>query len=542
MISINNFSGKSTSPRTIYLRYSTNLGEVEKLPTKMNLNGGDMPVFNPATGELCGHYLETTQKEYQLAVDKAISASANLRTLPLIDTAEFFTKVIAEIENHRTALQALLITYGGKTITEADVEINEAIKVLELNATVAFQPNGESFPGLTPDTILTTHRVPLTDVSGQLGVSNFVLSITLKHLCPSLMAQTSQVVKAAETGGIPVLDYFKEEIWDKVALNIGRPDLKDSFQLLIGSASVGQYLVNDDRIGVLAITGSSKTFESINCEFGFKKRIIGEGQGNNIVYVDKSGTDRFFSYMTQALWGMGGLRCTTIHQLFYPESNKEEFYNQLKKESFEVFGGLTNPSTVMCSPVSEKAKNDLKSYVNYYGNQTNVTVETFPMTGLPPEYQSGYFYPLTFLIHNTLSTMPKLGPFGPVTNVFFYDHDQPNFFNTQFLPYLMGQDYALANAIFSDCQSKIDQFSMASKAGVHGINMPPNGNPVGGQGFGPGTLKSGQNGFGYAAGYRSHEAYTRKVFTRRFKSPIAPSPLSRSFSNVAYKFLQYMPK
>ena len=135
----------------------------------------------------------------------------------------------------------------------------------------------------------------------------------------------------------------------------------------------------------------------------------------------------------------------------------------------------------MCSPVSEKAKNDLKSYVNYYGNQTNVTVETFPMTGLPPEYQSGYFYPPTLLIHNTLSTMPILGPFGPVTNVFFYDHDQPNFFNTQFLPYLMGQDYALANAIFSDSQSKLDQFSMASKAGVHGINMPPNGNQLAGR-------------------------------------------------------------
>ena len=139
----NNLESSLISSRMNIRLFGTKLNNVNDLPKKMNSNGDGLPVFNPSIGELCGHYSETTSEEYQLAVDKAISASANLRTLPLSDTAEFFTKVIAEIENHRTALQALLITYGGKTITEADVEINEAIKVLELNATVAFQPNGE---------------------------------------------------------------------------------------------------------------------------------------------------------------------------------------------------------------------------------------------------------------------------------------------------------------------------------------------------------------------------------------------------------------
>jgi aldehyde dehydrogenase (NAD+) len=465
-------------------------------------------VWIPTTGTVFSH-LESPIG-YEDAMQRAQKASYEIRSkFSGRQIGGFLTQFAALVEQHRSTIAALL-TCLNKTTREANVEITEAADVIKMNASRCYEEKGTLYSSDKKNEELQVRWVPLGDVSGQLGVCNFPVSITLKHVLPSLSVGVAQIVKGPDVGGALVTLYLKH-LFDKTAVEYGFP--KDAFIVMVGGRDLGEKMAKDSRFCTIAATGSNQMVKSVRmavaCHGG---KTVLEGSGHNIVLAMFNGPNSdsaklFEQAIFNTMGGMGALRCSTAHTIVSTPKSRL-FVSELLRKAYDRFqhsiGDPQHPDTVMTPLYSPEHLDQFQADVQ--ANQEIGGVPQLSRLNIPKEYKKG-FWPTPALLTFPDGSMDMKPVYGPSWNVVTLSEQE-------IWHFLKIQSLGLTNAIFTDDSRLVRQFLLHSQSGVCNVNTPTNGNPIGTiAGFVPGTPTSGGS-TSLAGSILGWQAYARPIFTR----------------------------
>jgi RHH-type proline utilization regulon transcriptional repressor/proline dehydrogenase/delta 1-pyrroline-5-carboxylate dehydrogenase len=247
----------------------------------------------------------TTVAEYSAAseahIERAITAACadldHWRTRSMSERRTILHDVASEIVRRRGDLMGAMLAEGGKTLTESDPEISEAIDFCRFYADSAQEVTGMS--GL--------------DASGRGVVAvvspwNFPLAIPCGGIAAALAAGNTVIFKpASET--VLIAYHLCRCFWDA-----GVPKSALQFMPCSGS-TVAQRLVVHERVDAVILTGGTSTAQKMLAAKPTMNLFAETGGKNATLVTALADRDQAIKNVLQSAFGHGGQKCSATSLL-----------------------------------------------------------------------------------------------------------------------------------------------------------------------------------------------------------------------------------
>ncbi len=242
----------------------------------------------------------------------------------------------------------------GKTIKDARGEVDRAIQTLTLSSEEAKRISGEVIPiSASPG---AENRMGFT-VRAPIGVIcaitpfNFPFNLACHKVGPSIAAGNTVVWKPASDTAASA--YHLIEILKEAGLPSGYVNL------VCGSGSeVGEWLLEEDRIGKYTFTGSAEVGKHIKEKSGLRKVSLELGNNSpNIVHHDAD-LDQAAKLCALKGFNTAGQACISVQRIYVHSKVEEEFLEKLKNvtESLKVGNPLDEETDI--GPLISKKEAD----------------------------------------------------------------------------------------------------------------------------------------------------------------------------------------
>jgi malonate-semialdehyde dehydrogenase (acetylating)/methylmalonate-semialdehyde dehydrogenase len=104
--------------------------------------GNQMPVDNPATGEVLGHVPISPKEEVDQAAQAAAKAFEEWRRVPPPQRVQYLFKLKDLLETHLDELAEIITQESGKTLAESKGELRRAIENVEVACGIPMMMQG----------------------------------------------------------------------------------------------------------------------------------------------------------------------------------------------------------------------------------------------------------------------------------------------------------------------------------------------------------------------------------------------------------------
>ena len=197
-------------------------------------------------------------------------------------------------------LTTLMVREVGKPVTEAGGEVARAVGILRYYAQQALDPDGETYPGASPASLLLSRRRP-RGVAGLITPWNFPVAIPLWKAAPALAFGNAVVLKPS-----PDATALAMRLAELLA-----PALPDGlFQVVPGGAGTGRAIL--DRVDCMSFTGSVSVGRQVAVAAtgkGIPSQAEMGGLNASIVLADAD-PRRAATVIAGAAMGYAGQKCT----------------------------------------------------------------------------------------------------------------------------------------------------------------------------------------------------------------------------------------
>lgn len=244
-----------------------------------------------------------------LVGDKACS-----RTPGTAERAAWLRAAAAGLRQARGELIALMVLDSGKRVSEADVEVSEAIDFADYYA--------ETFERLESDARAASSRLQPRGLTVVAPPWNFPLAIPLGGVFAALISGNPVILKPAMETPL-VAARACEILW-----NSGIP--LDWLQLVIVDDESASLLITDTRIRTVVLTGGTSTARKFY-EMRPDLWLLAETGGKNALYVsDMSDRELAISDAVRSAFGHAGQKCSALSQLIL---HREVFEDKAFRET-----------------------------------------------------------------------------------------------------------------------------------------------------------------------------------------------------------------
>ena len=296
----------------------------------------------------------------ELLFAQAHKAFAVWTKMPVEKRAACLEKLADKLEANQTALMALLINEGKKTIPDALGEVREAVdfcRYYAVRARADFAPL--ALPGPTGER--NTMHLAGRGVFVSISPWNFPLAIYLGQIAAALVSGNAVIAKPAPQ--TPEIAKFVGGL----IYESGVPH--DVFHVVTGGADVGAALIAHPLVAGVAFTGSGNTARAINRALAAKDGaivpLIAETGGQNALIVDNSALpEQVVDDVLNSSFRSAGQRCSALRILCLPEETATKTIAMLKGAMKEL--SIGNPallSTDVGPVIDAAAKEKLLAHV-----------------------------------------------------------------------------------------------------------------------------------------------------------------------------------
>ena len=210
---------------------------------------GDASVVEPATGNELGRIGRAAPADVARATERAQEAQRDWARTSYQARAAILRRAGDLWKEHEPEIQGWIVRETGAIPPKAQLETWFAASVCHDAAGLLSLPFGELLPTNEPH-LSMTRRVPI-GVVGVISPFNFPLILSIRAVAPALALGNAVVLKpdprTSVAGGVALARIFEEA---------GLP--AGLFSVLPGGADVGEALVADPRVGLIAFTGSTR--------------------------------------------------------------------------------------------------------------------------------------------------------------------------------------------------------------------------------------------------------------------------------------------
>ena len=345
------------------------------------------------------------------AVAEAQRGLAVWRAVSAVQRAAALRGAAAWMRERRARLAALEVRECAKPWVEADGDVCEAIDFLEYYARSAIElDHGRELlqvPGEHNDLVYAPRGVVAV-----IAPWNFPLAIPCGMTAAALATGNAVVLKPAEQS--PAMAAMLVD-----ALRAGGVP-PAALSLLPGAGEVGEALVRDPRIHVIAFTGSLPVGRAIveaaaqTSERHFKQVVAELGGKNCIIVAADADLDEAVPAIVGSAFHYAGQKCSAASRVLVHEAIAEQLTERLAGAVRALLVGQAQTLGVDVPPVIEhEAAERVTRYVEIAAASGTVVAQATPPA--PASAQAGWFCPAT-LVADLPDDSPVLAEeiFGPL--------------------------------------------------------------------------------------------------------------------------------
>ncbi|HLN53756.1 MAG TPA: aldehyde dehydrogenase family protein [Lentimicrobium sp.] len=467
--------------------------------TPIESSGKIISSHSPVDGEPIASVKVATPLEYEEIIQKATSAFNQWKMVPAPKRGEIVRQIGLRLREFKSDLGSLISYEMGKTYQEGLGEVQEMIDVADFAVGLSRQ-----LYGLTMHSEREYHRMyeqyhPL-GVTGVVTAFNFPVAVWAWNAMIALVCGNTVVWKPSS----------KVMLCAIAVHNIIEKTLKENHviegvvNLVAGNSdSIGDLMLNDKRIPLVSVTGSTKVGRHVNRIVGDRlgKTILELG-GNNAIIISQHSNQQLA--LMASLFGAvatSGQRCTTTRRLII----QEEIYNSFIQKLIQAYqqlkiGNPLDPQTIVGPLVDQDA---VKQFVNaqekIIEEGGNILYGGSVLNG--EGFESGcYVVPCIAEVTNDFKIV-KEETFAPILYLIKYKTIEQAVAINNDVP------QGLSSAIFSENLRETEYFlsHKGSDCGIANVNIATNGAEIGGA-FGG----EKDTGGGRESGSDSWKAYMRR--------------------------------
>jgi RHH-type proline utilization regulon transcriptional repressor/proline dehydrogenase/delta 1-pyrroline-5-carboxylate dehydrogenase len=442
--------------------------------------------YDPASpADIVGTVSSAGIPEADAAINEAKKAAASWRMIDPEKRAGYLFLAAEAMRKQRFELAALEVIEVGKTWTDADGDVCEAIDYLEYY--------GREMKRLAKPKVLQEYPGENNEYGYQpkgIGVViapwNFPLAIATGMTSAAVVAGNCVLFKPS--GLSPVLGYKLAETFRSVGLPAG------VLQFLPGPGSeTGEYLVSHPAVDFIAFTGSKDVGLRIVQRAGETKpgqrnvkKVIAEMGGKNAVIVDETADlDEAVKGILESAFGYQGQKCSACSRVIVIGDLFDELCSRLVNAADSLkIGPPEDPANVLGPVIDDVAVKKVKAYIEIGKTEGKAVLEKKVSS-------AGYFVgPVIFIDAPPRSRIATEEIFGPVLTIMRAKNldEAIGMANDSF--------YALTGGLFSRSPASIQKVKEEFHVGNLYINRKITGALVGRQPFGG----FGMSGVGSKAG------------------------------------------
>ncbi|MFP3903633.1 MAG: aldehyde dehydrogenase family protein [Armatimonadota bacterium] len=288
-------------------------------------------VHNPYDGSVIDTVVEASTDDVEQACKAAYDALDDMSAMTAYERSNALFEAWRRLGDERERLASLVCQEVGKTICEARGEIGRAMEVVRLASEEAKRFAGEQIPfdGASNGAGKTGFfmYVP-AGVVAAIVPFNFPMVLTAHKLAPALAAGNSVVLKPPPQAPLAACQFatiFQEAGFPDGAVNV-----------VPGGAKVGDALVRNNRVGVVAFGGSDRTGEIVARAAGMKRLLLECGSTASVTIMETGYSKQALDACVRAGYSVAGQMCIHMQRLFVQNS----IFDEVRDEFVQRAGAL----------------------------------------------------------------------------------------------------------------------------------------------------------------------------------------------------------
>jgi len=267
-------------------------------------------IRNPATNELISQVPETTNEEFNHAVEVAKTAFKSWRNVPLLSRQRYMFDFLRLLKERQDKLANCITQEHGKIYADSVGDVMRGIEVVEQSCNVAPNYLGETIENISRSVDMYTYRMPLGVCAG-ICPFNFPAMIPLWMFPLATVTGNTYVLKPSErvAGAAMMLAEMMNEV--------GIP--KGVFNLVHGGSQTVTNICTHPDIKAISFVGGNNAGEYIwKTGTANGKRVQSNmGAKNHAVVMPDADKEDTINSLVSASFGSSGQRCMAITTVIF---------------------------------------------------------------------------------------------------------------------------------------------------------------------------------------------------------------------------------
>ena len=395
-----------------------------------------MDVINPATGEKIDTITFATKDEVNQAIEKSKQAQLEWEKIPQPTRAEHVKLLIPLFEQNKDELAQLYVKEQGKTLAEAQGEIDKSIQFIDYMTSLSMSNKGEVLQNSVENETIQLTKKPIGVTAG-IVPWNAPILVLLRKVIPAIVTGCSVVIKPSEE--TTLLTLRLAQLFKASTIPAGL------VQIVPGKGeTVGTQLAQHKDIQLISLTGSMRAGKAVfeNAASTVKKVNLELGGNAPVIVTPNANIDKAVDYIVTARIKNAGQVCTWPERIFVHEDIHDTFVDKVteKMKSLTV-GDPLDDKTDFGAIINKTQLNSIDDKV-----QAAVQNGAELLLGGHILDRPGYFYAPTVLDHvKQTDAVFKEEIFGPVLAITTYQNfeqviDDANDTNAGLSSYIFSND------------------------------------------------------------------------------------------------------
>jgi alpha-ketoglutaric semialdehyde dehydrogenase len=427
-------------------------------------SGQTFPNYNPATGELLGHFPLSDEIDIDAAVRAARVAFDKWRLVPAPKRGEILYRVGELLMRHKEELARTMTQEMGKVLKETRGDVQEGIDMAYYMGGEGRRLFGHSVPVELPNKSGVALRDPI-GVIACITPWNFPVAIPTWKMFPALIAGNTIVLKPAEDTPLSALRLVQ------LLYEAGLPE--GVVNLVFGPGNpTGEALLQHPGISVISFTGSTETGRHVAIEAAksLKRVSLEMGGKNAVIVMEDADLDLAVEGILWSAYGTSGQRCTACSRVIVHRSVREKLLEKLvpRIEALRLGNGLDEQVDV--GPIINAKQLEKIHLYTEIGKAEGATLVTGGAIVTDGELVHGHFYrPTLFSDVTPGMRLAQEEIFGPTLSVIAIDTlDEAISVNNN-------TKYGLSSAIYTQNINRIHRAMRDVTTGILYVNSGTTG-------------------------------------------------------------------
>ncbi len=362
--------------------------------------------INPTTGEMLETFEPYSKEQINEALDQAHQTFLQWRTTTFAERAKHLHSVASHLRDRKTELARIAVLEMGKSITEAEAEVEKCAWNCDF-----FAENAERF--LADENVAsnaTESYVAFRPLGVVLAVMpwNFPYWQVFRFAAPALMAGNTAVLKHASN--VLRVSLEIERIFQEAGLPQG------VFRTVLVPGAETSKLIEDPRIAAVTLTGSEAAGVEVAGTSGrmLKKTVLELGGSDAFIVLEDADLDEAAQVAVTARFQNNGESCIAAKRFIVVESVAEAFEQKFVANTARLKVGNPLEYDTKVGPLARKDLRDILDQQVQQSIQQGAKV----LIGGKVREGKGNFYEPTILTNVTPGMPVFTGEtFGPTAAV-----------------------------------------------------------------------------------------------------------------------------